>query len=967
MIESSIFYFRTTIATVVYNGIKYELYSDKTASVVKHIKSKKLTCIIISENIIHQGTEYKVTDIKHGVFSKNTYITSVKIPNSVIKIGEEAFRKCSSLTSITISDGLKEIGNSAFLACKSLTSLTIPNSVKKIGQYAFGFCSSLKHIQLPNGIEIIETGAFTGCSSITSINIPSSVKIIRTGAFCKNSSLVAINVEEGNSIYDSRNNCNAIIKTSTNSLLLGCKNTIIPNDIINIESKAFMGCLDLNNIKIPDSVTSIEAEAFNDCSSLTTIDLPNSVTYIGKSAFADCTSLTSIHLPDNITTIQDYIFKGCTNLSKINIPDSVTSIGEHAFSSCTSIKTINIPHNLEKIKFCAFCKCKALKFITIPKKVREIDSYAFSECHSLTTVHWDSSFLYSVKDESPFERIASFISVFIIGENARSVPKYLCNGMSNLNSLIISKNVVNIGNNAFANCSSLTSINLTENIHSIGNSAFEGCSSLTSIKIPKSVTQIGWNAFTDCFSVKSIEVEDGNCKYDSRENCNAIIETETNVLFRGSQNTIIPETVTDIGRDAFAGCTTLTHINIPNKITSIRGCAFEGCTSLKSIVMPNSVNKLIRYAFRGCSSLTSITLSYNINSIEESTFEGCSSLTSVTIPNKVRIINLSAFKDCISLSQIFLPPSIAYIYGAAFENCSSLKNIEIPENVEQLYTNTFADCNNLESVKLNRFLDYRTNVETVFKNLSNNFKLIVPFDLLEQYKRSSFNIFPIISDESLTARSWEQCLEEWNCKLNKSNISNSSFPPSGICLTVEEYNTFINNQKDISLINGWCESGIFIHEKMLDYNQSLDLNYIGKNTPRKGFYKIVGVSPEKGTLECYYNFRRGRSFNKEIVTIRIQPFHNKVSIGPTYKTITSGDIIKVKDHIKLIDCEFQGEFYKAYCINWDFIHMSNSYRNAYVVEDNKISYKQYGGYNGWDDDTINSAFEGDPTLTWNID
>ena len=178
--------------------------------------------------------------------------------------------------------GLTSIGDYAFWDCSGLTSITIPSSVTSIGEGAFLECSGLTDITIPSNVTSIGEGAFYGCSSLTSITIPSSVTSIVDGAFYGCSGLTSITVESGNVNYDSRDNCNAIIRKSDNTLIAGCKNTIIPSSVTSIGDYAFDGCSGLTTITIPSSVTSIGSYAFSRCSGLTAITIPSSVTSIGE-------------------------------------------------------------------------------------------------------------------------------------------------------------------------------------------------------------------------------------------------------------------------------------------------------------------------------------------------------------------------------------------------------------------------------------------------------------------------------------------------------------------------------------------------------------------------------------------------------------------------------------------------------------------------------------------------------------
>ena len=227
-------------------------------------------------------------------------IKKVVIEDGVTSIGNHAFELCPSLTSVTIPNSVKSIGSYAFLYCKGLTSITIPNSVTSIGGFAFEGCSGLTSITIPNSVTSIGDYAFYVCSGLTSITIPNSVTSIGSYAFSDCSGLTSITVEKGNTKYDSRDNCNAIIETNTNKLIAGCKNTIIPNSVMSVGESAFYGCSGLTSITIPNSVTSIGNWAFDGCSGLTSITFERTTPpEFGEDVFYKVDKSISVYVPAN--------------------------------------------------------------------------------------------------------------------------------------------------------------------------------------------------------------------------------------------------------------------------------------------------------------------------------------------------------------------------------------------------------------------------------------------------------------------------------------------------------------------------------------------------------------------------------------------------------------------------------------------------------------------------------------------
>ena len=339
------------------------------------------------------------------------------------------------------------------------------------------------------------------------------------------------------------------------------------------------------------------------------------------------------------------------------------------------IKVIIINKGIKVIGNSAFCDCNNLKSIVksivIPKSVKSIGEGAFCRCWSLQSI--------------------------IIPNSVKSIGDYAFSSCTSLQSIVIPSSVKSIGEEAFSGCKSLQSIVIPNSVKSIGEKAFSGCESLQSIVIPNSVKSIGEEAFEGCLKLTSIIVEPYNETYDSRSNCNAIIEKKTNKLVAGCSATIIPNSVKSIGDYAFS-FTSLQSIVIPNSVRNIGDEAFYCCKSLQSIVIPNSVKSIGDYAFRHCESLQSIVIPNSVTSIGERAFYDCESLQSIIISNSMTTIGEGTFCGCWSLQSIIIPNSVKNIGKNAFYQCTSLQSIIISNNITCVEECTFRECYSLQSV-----------------------------------------------------------------------------------------------------------------------------------------------------------------------------------------------------------------------------------------------------------------------------
>ena len=265
--------------------------------------------------------------------------------------------------------------------------------------------------------------------------------------------------------------------------------------------------------------------------------------------------------------------------------------------------------------------------------------------------------------------------------------------------------VKSIGQGAFAGCSQIDSIVIPETIETIGSEAFANCTGVLSINIPSIVDRIGDNAFLNVKNIVYYGSATGSpwgaMTVNGTIEENFILDDSNLTVYTGIDTTVVlPDSISSIGQNAFAGNETVTSVTIPESVTEIGDGAFNGCTNLESVVIPEGVTSIGSETFANCTSLDAVEIPTSVTEIGSSAFVGCTSLTVIQIPISVTVIGASAFANCSNLNAVQIPESVSELGEGAFINCTSLVSVSIPVSVTVISAQTFAGCSSLSSIEI---------------------------------------------------------------------------------------------------------------------------------------------------------------------------------------------------------------------------------------------------------------------------
>lgn len=580
--------------TVEINGLYYDL-SSFTATFGHLEADVNIAGVVQSQNPLGYYGDIVIPGVVD--YKGKNYV--------VAYIDDMAFMDCYNLVSITIPSSVS-IGSLAFLSCASLECVTItPKTLPTdyegvyseilgnsyIGQYAFGGCSNLKRVTISNSVNRILDG-FLDCNNIEDVICYADPK-----------SLVWDDYESDRNFKPNKATRFHVSNKSDWEEAFPNANVTFVEDLLPIEFNDINYSLFRNDIITYASVIS-NPQGYYGNVSIPAIVKYEGVTYpvrfIEPGAFDNCTDLKSITIPNSVISISSGTFYGCNNLNSIIVDEGNTDYDSR--NRCNAIietstntliagcKSTIIPNSVINIAKFAFYGCTGLKDITIPSSVTNIGELAFLKCPGVTSITVDDGNWHYDSRYGCNAIIETLTNTLIVGCKYSYIPN----------------SVTSIGDGAFYGCTDLKSITIPNSVTTIGENAFRECRSLTKITIPYSVINIRELAFHSCTGVTSITVDEGNSHYDSRNNCNAIIETSTNTLKLGCISTIIPNTTTTIGEYAFYRCSGLTSIAIPNSVTTIGECAFANCSGLTSVRIPNSVTSIGSSAFSGCKNIDDV-------------------------------------------------------------------------------------------------------------------------------------------------------------------------------------------------------------------------------------------------------------------------------------------------------------------------------------------------------------------------
>ncbi len=669
------------------SGLLYTLINGNTEYEVRSVGSASGDIVLEAE---YRGKP--VTGIGATAFRGSTKVTSIVIPDSVTYIGASAFYNCSGLVSVTLPETVTSIGRAAFQQCSNLAEINLPASLTAIEPFTFAYCRSLAELRLGENIVSIGESAFTNCSAFTELTFPDSLETIGTSAFRQASALTKVTFGSG--------------------------------------------------------IRFIGATAFNNCAALQELafgELAGELTF-GAYAFAQDPGLNHVVLPEGVTSISQYCFALDTALDEITIPASVSEIETYAFYGA-KLYNDQMAHGDGLVYADRWIVDATEEY---KKTIEVIDTDTF---RAGTVGIADAAFRYThtFEEETTDEEgntvldqdgnpVMRTVTEYISCEKLRRIRfpsslRYV--GMAAfyhapaLQRMIAidDENLVSVGDYAFALCDGLNNVQFTEGLKEIGTRAFFRCTLLDynrnnpELIIPRTVTRVGENAFYGTALWNSEDTTADGIVYAGNwvvgyhidpiaegEEPQSIIELREGTVGicdyafyadTALQNITGLNSVTRIGKGAFAYCSRLSNVTLNRNLRVIEDYTFYMCQAIYSVTFPTMLQSIGYGAFYRCEQLVGIDLlETQVTSIGDHAFRGCSALRELELGEHLQDIGAYAFYDCWILNELVIPDTVTSIGKRAFSNCSSLTSITFGAGLKEISDYAFFECEWLRTLTI---------------------------------------------------------------------------------------------------------------------------------------------------------------------------------------------------------------------------------------------------------------------------
>ncbi len=714
--------------------------------------------VTVPETVSVNGSSYTVTEIADGAFGNCDGYSNSKV---------------RTISSVKLPDTIEKIGNYAFFRLVGLESINMPSSLKSIGELAFAFTGIQKIEHLNSDVDFLDStgksvfgnraksSPFLNCPNLESVSllgVKDSSKIkVSDGRCLVDSSGYILTVfpkyaETNKTFEDSKFYYGAYKTVGWIENLTISQSDFPTSGTSTISQSLFVGFVSQKDIRknltFKGRITSITGtdDDHNFPIKILTLKVVNRVLAIPPDSFAN-TKIEVIRIPyseggtipsnllkgvstDNVIfQVQqgengqynnggdNYSTEGEKGLLDFGTNSGYKTIGNNAFEGISGITKLNIP-TIETVGEYAFHNCK-LESITFGEKTQSIGTMAFSpenynyppELSINTTINGNT--LKNYIDATTVKTSAFYktkISELTIGKDVTNIMErgfrssslsalnfeesdkelqiglMTFNQCNNLSEIDFSTRPIKISSTSFQNCTNLSKITFGSKTATIGYGSFDGCTNLSSVTFGSGIQSISQTAF------QKTALTDANLSA-----CTSLKEINGFESCKQLTTVTLPASLENIGENTFNGCTALSSITLPDSLKSIGKSAFQGCTALASITIPGSVTAIGDSAFQDCTALTSIEIPSSVTSISNNLFNGCNKLISVTLPNTIESIGDSAFQGCTALASITIPDSVSSIGNSAFQS-SGIKEITLPENLSSLGSSCFESCSSLEKV-----------------------------------------------------------------------------------------------------------------------------------------------------------------------------------------------------------------------------------------------------------------------------